>query len=402
MSKFYSIIKKEKNKYNFVEKVNDKEYNKKGEITKTSHGLYSENNMLGIKFPNITSCSYFFSFDKNRDGQYVSVKDETIKNSNMSLPPYVKEGSIIMDTSKVEDFSYFLKSNSSKLIEFTPNIDYSSAKDMRYAFAYLSSLEKIHDINSKNCKIFIGTFCECRNLKEVNIDTTSGTTMTDMFNRCLKLKRISLKTENVEDFIRCFELCSSLTNVSLSNLNNGKNFNVMFGGCSSLKEINLKNETKRGTSFDSMFEKCSSLEKIEGLDVQSAVVGEYWTQAYPKFYNTFDGCFSLKTLDMKNIKKTLNLKDSSLLTEESILNISKELCSVPDDFKGHDRIYITFNDNDRIKNYLNNTYCRVIDSTDSKKPIELAEKDTDSAISLADYIKDEKGWGLYYASASNN
>ena len=27
MSKFYTIIKKEKNKYNFVEKVNDKEYN---------------------------------------------------------------------------------------------------------------------------------------------------------------------------------------------------------------------------------------------------------------------------------------------------------------------------------------------------------------------------------------
>ena len=51
---------------------------------------------------------------------------------------------------------------------------------------------------------------------------------------------------------------------------------------------------------------------------------------------------------------------------------------------------------------MNNTYCRVIDLTDSKKPIELTEKEADSAISLADYIKNEKGWGLYYASANND
>ena len=29
-------------------------------------------------------------------------------------------------------------------------------------------------------------------------------------------------------------------------------------------------------------------------------------------------------------------------------------------------------------------------------------KDTDSAISLANYIKNEKGWGLYYASSNND
>lgn len=109
-----------------------------------------------------------------------------------------------------------------------------------------------------------------------------------------------------------------------------------------------------------------------------------------------------KKLDIRNVKKSLDLRDCPLLTEESILNISKELHTVPDDFKGHDKINIYFNDNNRIKNYLNNTYCRIINSTDSKKPIELVEKDTDSAISLADYIKNEKGWGLYYASSNND
>lgn len=77
---------------------------------------------------------------------------------------------------------------------------------------------------------------------------------------------------------------------------------------------------------------------------------------------------------MKNIKKSLDLRDCPLLTEESILNISKELHTVPDDFKGHDKINIYFNDNNRIKNYLNNTYCRIIDSTDSKKTNRTSRK----------------------------
>lgn len=118
--------------------------------------------MSGIKFSNITSCSHFFSYDNKQDGKNTIVKDETIKNSNMALPSYVGKDSIIMDTSKVEDFSYFLKGNSDKLVEFTPDIDYSSAKNMLYSFASLTSLEKIHDINSKNCRTFWGLFVIAR------------------------------------------------------------------------------------------------------------------------------------------------------------------------------------------------------------------------------------------------
>lgn len=196
--------------------------------------------------------------------------------------------------------------------------------------------------------------------------------------------------------------CEKLKNISFTHLMSGKKFGNMFDGCSSLKTINLKEETINGDYFDNMFSECSLLQEIIGLEVQSAVPGSYSQFETPAFVGTFYKCFSLKILDMKNIKKSLDLRDCPLLTEESILNISKELHTVPDDFKGHDKINIYFNDNNRIKNYLNNTYCRIIDSTDLKKPIELTEKDTDSAISLADYIKNEKGWGLYYASSNND
>lgn len=109
MSKFYTIIKKEKNNYDFIEKVNNKECNKKGEIVKISRSLCSENSLFSIKFPNITSCYHFFSYDKNQDGKDTVVEDETIKNSNIALPPYVRKDDIIMDTRGGQGFFIFFK-----------------------------------------------------------------------------------------------------------------------------------------------------------------------------------------------------------------------------------------------------------------------------------------------------
>jgi hypothetical protein len=282
-----------------------------------------------------------------------------------------------MDTSNITNFDYFCQLY--KIEEFTPEIDYSSALTMKSAFSGCSHLKRIHRINSTNCKNFNSCFLWCNKLKELVIDTDCG--------------------ESYKEMLRA---CTELENINFTHLTKGKNFYGMFEYCPLLKTIDLKGETINGTCFDVMFASCSSLQEVVGLDVQSAVPGSYSQSESPSLNGIFYKCSSLKKLDIRNVKKSLDLRDCPLLTEESILNISKELHTVPEDFKGHDKINIYFNDNDRIKNYLNNTYCRVIDSTDSKKPIELVEKDTDSAISLADYIKNEKGWGLYYASASNS
>ena len=282
----------------------------------------------------------------------------------LPFPKIINKNNLFMDTSNITNFDYFCQLY--KIEEFTPEIDYSAALTMNSAFSGCSHLKRIHRINSMNCKNFNECFLRCNKLKELVIDTDCG--------------------ENYNQMLRA---CTELENIKFTHLTKGKNFYSMFEYCSLLKTIDLKGETINGTCFDTMFASCSSLQEVVGLDVQSAVPGSYSQSESPSLRGIFYKCSSLKKLDIRNVKKSLDLRDCPLLTEESILNISKELHTVPDDFKGHDKINIYFNDNNRIKNYLNNTYCRIINSTDSKKPIELVEKDTDSAISLADYIKNE-------------
>lgn len=295
----------------------------------------------------------------------------------LPFPKIINKNNLFMDTSNITNFDYFCQLY--KIEEFTPEIDYSAALTMDSAFSGCSHLKRIHKINSMNCKNFDSCFLRCNKLKELVIDTDCG--------------------ENYNQMLRA---CTELENIKFTHLTKGKNFYGMFEYCPLLKTIDLKGETINGTCFDVMFASCSSLQEVVGLDVQSAVPGSYSQSESPSLRGIFYKCSSLKKIDIRNVKKSLDLRDCPLLTEKSILNISKELHTVPDDFKGHDKINIYFNDSNRIKNYLNNTYCRVIDLTDSKKPIELVEKEADSAISLADYIKNEKGWGLYYASANND
>ena len=364
----YTILKKDKNLYNFIKKDKNKLTKAGVDIIGAKNDIIDSDNTTKISFTNFKTCESFFGAEPDFA---MMVEDE------LPFPKIINKNNLFMDTSNITNFDYFCQLY--KIEEFTPEIDYSAALTMNSAFSGCSHLKRIHRINSMNCKNFNECFLWCNKLKELVIDTDCG--------------------ENYNQMLRA---CTELENIKFTHLTKGKNFYSMFEYCSLLKTIDLKGETINGTCFDTMFASCSSLQEVVGLDVQSAVPGSYSQSESPSLRGIFYKCSSLKKLDIRNVKKSLDLRDCPLLTEESILNISKELHTVPDDFKGHDKINIYFNDNNRIKNYLNNTYCRIINSTDSKKPIELVEKDTDLAISLADYIKNEKGWGLYYASSNND
>lgn len=401
MSKFYTIIKKEKNKYNFIEKKDNKKYNKKGEITSVSGGMYGNDIMKGIRFSNIESCHDFFAPELYNSPTYPYYPDYYLKfrDSCLAFPEIVDENSLIMDTSKVKDFRRFMCNNSLKLRIFTPKIDYSSAENMTRAFYCLKALEIIHDINSEKCVNFNGAFLGCEKLKTVNIDTSSAKYFSQMFDGCLEIDNLNLKTDNVINFNRTFEDCKKLKNINLSSFSKGMDFKNMFRNCESLKEINFRNEISTDEhylgyeSFDGMFRYCSSLETIEGLDFGGSYT--YPDHTIEVYYNCFTGCNSLINLDIKNIKFSLDLHWSSKLSEDSILKVSKELHSIPESYKSFSRT-IFFNDNDRIKNYLNNTYCKILDSQDKKKPIEIVDKSTENAISLFDYITKRKRWTLEF------
>lgn len=401
MSKFYTIIKKEKNKYNFIEKKDNKKYDKKGEITSVPGGMYGNNIIKGIRFSNIKSCCDFFAPELYNSPTYPYYPDyySKFKNSCLAFPEVVDENSLIMDTSKVKDFRHFMHNNSLKLRVFTPKIDYSSAENMSRAFGLLENLETIHNINSEKCTNFNFAFSSCKKLKTVNIDTSSAEYIIQMFDGCSEIDNLNLKTDNVVNFSRAFEDCKKLKNINLSNFSKGMSFDGMFSGCESLEEIDFRNEISTDEEylshkpFDGMFRRCLSLETIKGLDF-----GGYYTypdHTYEVYYNSFTECYNLINLDIKNIKLSLDLRWSSKLSEDSILKVAKELYSIPESYESFSRT-ITFNDNDRIKNYLNNTYCKILDSQNKKKPIEIVDKSVEDAISLSDYITKEKRWTLNF------
>lgn len=403
MNKTYTIIKKEKNKYDFIEKKDDKKYDKRGEIAGISGGMYGNDIMKGIRFSNIESCRDFFSPELYNSPTYPYYPDYYLKfrNSCLAFPEIVDENSLIMNTSKVKDFRHFMCHNSLKLRIFTPKIDYSSAENMSRAFCGLEALEIIHDINSEKCTNFNSAFSSCKKLKTVNIDTSSAKYIIQMFSGCSEIDNLNLKTDNVVNFSRAFEDCKKLKNINLSSFSRGMDFKGMFRNCESLKEIDFRNEISTDEEylsyepFKDMFSHCSSLETIRGLDF-----GGYYT--YPDhtnevYYHSFTECYNLINLDIKNIKLSLDLRWSSKLSEDSILKVAKELYSIPESYESFSRTII-FNDNDRIKNYLNNTYCKILDPQDEKKPMEIVDKSVENAITLSDYITKEKRWKLKYFS----
>lgn len=402
MSKFYTIIKKEKNNYDFIEKVNNKEYNKKGEITKISRSLCSENSLFSIKFPNITSCYHFFSYDKNQDGKDTIVKDETIKNSNIALPRYVRKDDIIMDTRGVKDFSYFLKNNSNKLREFTPNINYAFAENMMQAFMGLESLEILHTINSKKCKYFREAFKNCKKIQTVDVNTLSGVDFSEMFNGCDNLTNIELDMNNANQLGFMFSGCKNLKKVKFKNFCSDTgtiipNYFGLFNGCSSLPDIDLRGV--KSISYSNLFNECISLKTIKNLDLGGQILS--YTSGIVEYYQTFRKCYNLEDLDIHNIYCRLYLNDSPNLSDESLLRVAKELI-IP--YKIYDSpvwdISLYLNDSDRIKNYLNNTYCRVIENDNKKVPIEIVNSDESNAISLYDYITNVKKWKVKYEVSS--
>lgn len=408
MKNSYTIIKEGKNKYKFVKKQKSNEYKSKGDITRTSYGIYggTDNSgrsiMEGIYFPGVSDCSYFFSFNSERDGENVIFRPSEVYKSEISLPPRVNEDSIIMDTSKVKNFYRFLKYNSDKLREFTPKIDYSSAENMSQAFYGLEALEILHTINSKECKYFGETFRGCKKINTVDIDTSSGVNFVGMFYECDNLASIELDMSKANQMAGMFTRCKNLKKVEFKNFckdtDINPNYGFLFYECSSLSAIDLKNIKSGDYSY--LFNGCNSLKTVKNLDMGGQILSYMsGSVGYP---SSFDKCYKLENLDIHNIYCRLYLNDSPDLSNESLLQIAKELITpyeIRDDIPAWE-IALYLNDNDRIKDYLNNTYCRIKENDGKKVPIEIVDSNESNAISLYNYITEVKKWKVKYKASS--
>lgn len=157
-----------------------------------------------------------------------------------------------------------------------------------------------------------GIFENCKNLTTVPSFDAKATDMNSTFKNCQALKTIAqLDTNNVINMENMFYYCRSLTSVPHFETSRVTNMEGMFQFCFSLTSVPAFN-TASVTNMDFTFYNCSDLETVPLLN----------TSSIKNNYNIFYKCTSLANLGgFTGWKLSLNLKYSSLLTIESIVNI---------------------------------------------------------------------------------
>lgn len=141
------------------------------------------------------------------------------------------------------------------------------------------------------------------------LDTSSVTNMSEMFENCYSLVSIpQLDTSKVKYMGYMFKNCYSLVSIPQLDTSNVTAMGQMFRNCYSLVSIPLL-DTSKVSDMYYMFEKCYSLVSIPLLDT-SSVTG---------MDNMFNDCGSLTHANLKGVAKAYQLKNSSLLSKESLL-----------------------------------------------------------------------------------
>ena len=185
--------------------------------------------------------------------------------------------------------------------------------DMSCMFHGCRKLEKldISKLKTNNVRNMSGMFEGCSSLKELNLskfDTYNVTNMSKMFSRCSSLKELNLSkfdTRNVNNMSGIFEDCSFLTDLNVTDFktHNVIDMSEMFSGCSSIKELNLKYFfTENAKKMDGMFYDCSSLKDLNIIN--------FSTDNVKDMSSMFCRCTSLKYLNIKHFD-TSKVRDMS-------------------------------------------------------------------------------------------
>ncbi len=228
----------------------------------------------------------------------------------------------------------FLKENLTSLD--LANLDTSEVTNFNAAFARLSSITEIKNLNQINTKSatkmteMFGDDDKLTSIDLSSFDTENVTDMSWMFKGCSSLEQIDVSgfnTANVENMCSMFEDCSSLKNLDISNFNTEKlndyqggynsvervhhncdfdGITHMFSGCRSLESLNLGDfHTENIGFFMGMFRGCSSLRTLDvsSFDMREAI----------SVQNMFYGCSSLESLDLSgwDMRNCTDLEDGS-------------------------------------------------------------------------------------------
>ncbi len=186
-------------------------------------------------------------------------------------------------------------------------------KNFSWAFASMTGVETINfkNLNTSESTSFAYTFYETQvtHLDLSTFNTSSATTMVDMFAGMTKLETLDVSnfnTANVTNMWYMFGGLTKITELDISTFDTSSvtNMSYMFSGMSNLKELKLgKNfNTSQVTNMESMFMGVSS---ITSLDLST-----FKTTNLTTTKNMFYNCSNITTLDLS----TFNTENVSTMT----------------------------------------------------------------------------------------
>src|SRR5574344_1184441 len=219
----------------------------------------------------------------------------------------------------------------------------SNVRDMSDMFSGCHALTSVNlsSFNTSKVTNMEEMFSDCSALTSLDVskfDTTNVTDMTTIFNGCHALTSVNLSsfnTSNVRDMSDMFNGCSSLTSLDLSSFNTSHVYPMqnMFNGCSSLTSLDLSSfNTSNVSSMKNMFNGCSNLSEIKGT---LNLINSLDTSEYDEYEDTdiitynlenmFNKCSKLTSVTLQNIRGSLNLSSSPLLTHDCLVSIINAL-----------------------------------------------------------------------------
>lgn len=127
-------------------------------------------------------------------------------------------------------------------------------------------------------------------------DMVSTTSIEKMFKGCTALKTVSIgQLTKCETFNSAFYNCSALKKITYLDTSNATNISNLFDGCTNLTDVPLLDFSKLTSTMPGVFNRCSSLTNLGGF---------------------------------ANLKYSLDLADSNLITRESMVNVFNTIANV--------------------------------------------------------------------------
>ena len=222
------------------------------------------------------------------------------------------------------------------------NEDTSDSESVSNFFAGMSSLESDIQLDTRNCKYFVGTYEECNEIIELSfLDTSKAKNTSRMYRSCYNVKNFPfIKTSSVVDFSAMYANCKSATTFPELDTSNGERFDIMYANCSSamsFPQLDTRNginfsqmylgcslatsfpliNTSKGTDFSQMYNECSSAMSFPQLDTRNGI-------NFDKMYRKCSSAKEFPNIDTSNANNLSGLYNQcSNALSFSELNTSK-------------------------------------------------------------------------------